>query len=77
MITAVRPRRDTTREQALETEPEEAVGRRATLLGVVIAVGIAWPRLFGGSERLSFGRLRPLHTNPAIVSFALRPSGHR
>lgn len=74
MITAVRPRRDTTREQALETEPEEAVGRRATLLGVVIAVGIAWPRLFGGSERLSFGRL---HTNPAIVSFALRPSGHR
>ncbi len=45
-------------------------GLVATLLGVVIAGQLAWPWLFGGVEWLSFGRLRPLHTNAAIFAFA-------
>ncbi len=42
----------------------------AALAGVVIATQLAWPGLFGGIEWLSFGRLRPLHTNAAIFAFA-------
>jgi len=45
-------------------------GLVATLLGVVIGAQLAWPSLLGGIEWLSFGRLRPLHTNAAIFAFA-------
>jgi cytochrome c oxidase cbb3-type subunit I/II len=45
-------------------------GLVATLLGVLIAAQLAWPSFLGGIEWLSFGRLRPLHTNAAIFAFA-------
>ena len=39
------------------------------LVGVVIAAQMAWPVLNFGIPWLSFGRLRPLHTNAAIFAF--------
>ena len=42
----------------------------AFLAGVIIAVMMALPEAGLGIEYLSFGRLRPLHTNAAIFAFA-------
>ena len=39
------------------------------LVGVVIAAQLIWPELFGGVAWLSYGRLRPLHTNAVIFAF--------
>ena len=39
------------------------------LVGVFIAAQMAWPELNMGIAWLSFGRLRPLHTNAAIFAF--------
>ncbi|MFN3564641.1 MAG: cytochrome-c oxidase, cbb3-type subunit I [Burkholderiaceae bacterium] len=39
------------------------------LVGVVIAAQMAWPELNFGVPWLSFGRLRPLHTNAVIFAF--------
>ena len=39
------------------------------LVGVVIAAQMAWPELNMGIPWLSFGRLRPLHTNAVIFAF--------
>ncbi len=39
------------------------------LVGVFIAAQMAWPELNLGIAWLSFGRLRPLHTNAAIFAF--------
>ncbi|APW46267.1 cytochrome-c oxidase, cbb3-type subunit I [Rhodoferax antarcticus] len=39
------------------------------LVGVFIAAQLAWPELNFGIEYLSFGRLRPLHTNAVIFAF--------
>lgn len=42
----------------------------AFLMGLYIALQLRWPQLNFGQEYLSFGRLRPLHTNAAIFAFA-------
>jgi cytochrome c oxidase cbb3-type subunit I len=39
------------------------------LVGVIIAAQMAWPELNLGIPFLSFGRLRPLHTNAVIFAF--------
>jgi cytochrome c oxidase cbb3-type subunit 1 len=39
------------------------------LVGVVIAAQLAWPELINGISWLSYGRLRPLHTNAVIFAF--------
>ena len=39
------------------------------LVGVFIAAQLAWPELNFGISWLSFGRLRPLHTNAVIFAF--------
>jgi cytochrome c oxidase cbb3-type subunit 1 len=39
------------------------------LVGVIIASQLYWPSLNLGVEWLSFGRLRPLHTNAVIFAF--------
>ncbi len=39
------------------------------LVGVVIAAQLAWPQLNLGIPWLSYGRLRPLHTNAVIFAF--------
>lgn len=39
------------------------------LVGVVIASQLAWPEFLGGIQWLSYGRLRPLHTNAVIFAF--------
>lgn len=39
------------------------------LVGVVIAAQLFWPTLFEGISWLSYGRLRPLHTNAVIFAF--------
>ena len=39
------------------------------LVGVIIASQLYWPALNFGLEWLSFGRLRPLHTNAVIFAF--------
>src|SRR5688500_14173487 len=39
------------------------------LVGVVIAAQLAFPDLFHGIPWLSYGRLRPLHTNAVIFAF--------
>lgn len=41
-----------------------------TLAGLIVAIILVLPQLFSGYEWLSFGRLRPLHTNAAIFAFA-------
>ena len=40
-----------------------------TLVGVIIAAQLAWPVLNFDMAELSFGRLRPLHTNAVIFAF--------
>ena len=42
----------------------------AFLVGILVAVQLAWPKLNLGLSFTSFGRLRPLHTNAAIFAFA-------
>ena len=42
----------------------------ATLVGLFIALELVLPGLSAGLPFLSFGRLRPLHTNAAIFAFA-------
>ncbi len=42
----------------------------AFLVGLYIAAQLRWPSLSFGQEYLTFGRLRPLHTNAAIFAFA-------
>ena len=39
------------------------------LMGVIIAAQLAWPELNPGVSWLSYGRLRPLHTNAVIFAF--------
>ena len=39
------------------------------LVGVVIATQLAWPEFLTGIPWLSYGRLRPLHTNAVIFAF--------
>ncbi|MBC3880216.1 cytochrome-c oxidase, cbb3-type subunit I [Undibacterium sp. LX40W] len=39
------------------------------LVGVLIAAQLAWPDLISGIPWLSYGRLRPLHTNAVIFAF--------
>ncbi|WP_395699973.1 cytochrome-c oxidase, cbb3-type subunit I [Aquabacterium sp.] len=39
------------------------------LVGVIIAAQLAWPELGFGIPWLSYGRLRPLHTNAVIFAF--------
>jgi cytochrome c oxidase cbb3-type subunit I len=39
------------------------------LVGVIIAAQLAWPELNFGISFLSYGRLRPLHTNAVIFAF--------
>ena len=39
------------------------------LVGVIIAAQLAWPELNFGLPWISFGRLRPLHTNAVIFAF--------
>jgi cytochrome c oxidase cbb3-type subunit 1 len=38
-------------------------------VGVLIAAQLAWPALNFDTPWLSFGRLRPLHTNAVIFAF--------
>ena len=40
------------------------------LVGVIIAVQLAFPEVNFGVKWITFGRLRPLHTNAAIFAFA-------
>ncbi|MCO8121894.1 cytochrome-c oxidase, cbb3-type subunit I [Stieleria sp. TO1_6] len=42
----------------------------ATVVGVIVALLLVMPTLGTGLPWLSFGRLRPLHTNAAIFAFA-------
>jgi cytochrome c oxidase cbb3-type subunit 1 len=39
------------------------------LVGVIIAAELIWPDLDMGLPYLSYGRLRPLHTNAVIFAF--------
>ncbi|MCB1744695.1 MAG: cbb3-type cytochrome c oxidase subunit I, partial [Gammaproteobacteria bacterium] len=39
------------------------------LVGVIIAAQLAWPALNFDIPYLSYGRLRPLHTNAVIFAF--------
>ena len=39
------------------------------LVGVIIASQLTWPELNFGIPWLSYGRLRPLHTNAVIFAF--------
>lgn len=45
-------------------------GMVAFLVGLIVATELVFPSLSMGIEFLSFGRLRPLHTNAAIFAFA-------
>ncbi|PQO25293.1 cytochrome C oxidase Cbb3 [Blastopirellula marina] len=45
-------------------------GMVAFLVGLIVALELVLPSLSMGIEFLSFGRLRPLHTNAAIFAFA-------
>jgi cytochrome c oxidase cbb3-type subunit I/II len=39
------------------------------LVGLTIATELIWPTMTNGIQWLSFGRLRPLHTNAVIFAF--------
>lgn len=39
------------------------------LVGAIIATQLTWPEFLGGIPWLSYGRLRPLHTNAVIFAF--------
>jgi cytochrome c oxidase cbb3-type subunit I/II len=45
-----------------------AWGTIGLLVGLIIALQMSFPSLFGGVSFLSFGRLRPLHTNAVIFA---------
>jgi cytochrome c oxidase cbb3-type subunit I/II len=45
-------------------------GLVAFLAGLTIALKLVFPSLLGGIGPLSYGRLRPLHTNAAVFAFA-------
>jgi cytochrome c oxidase cbb3-type subunit I/II len=45
-------------------------GLVAFLVGLVVALKLIFPEFLGGIAQLSYGRLRPLHTNAAIFAFA-------
>src|SRR3954467_10682350 len=47
-----------------------AWGIVAFLVGLIVALKLVFPDLLGGIPQLSYGRLRPLHTNAAIFAFA-------
>jgi cytochrome c oxidase cbb3-type subunit I/II len=40
------------------------------LVGLIIAIKLIWPDFLGFIPELSYGRLRPLHTNAVIFAFA-------
>jgi len=40
------------------------------LVGLIIATKLVWPEFLSGIPELSYGRLRPLHTNAVIFAFA-------
>ncbi|MES2765430.1 MAG: cytochrome-c oxidase, cbb3-type subunit I [Bacteroidota bacterium] len=40
------------------------------LVGLIVALKLVWPEFLGGLPQLSYGRLRPLHTNSVIFAFA-------
>lgn len=40
------------------------------LVGIIIAIKLIFPEFLGGIAELSYGRLRPLHTNAVIFAFA-------
>ncbi|TAK19189.1 MAG: cytochrome C oxidase Cbb3, partial [Acidobacteria bacterium] len=42
----------------------------AFLVGIIVALKLVFPNLLGHMPPLSYGRLRPLHTNAAIFAFA-------
>ena len=42
----------------------------AFLVGIIVALKLVFPGLLQGIAQLSYGRLRPLHTNAAIFAFA-------
>src|SRR5262245_52622408 len=42
----------------------------AFLVGIIVALKLVFPSLLEGIPQLSYGRLRPLHTNAAIFAFA-------
>lgn len=42
----------------------------AILIGLIVAIKLVAPEFLGGLSVLSYGRLRPLHTNAAIFAFA-------
>jgi len=39
------------------------------LVGLIIAAELTWPEISMGIPWLSYGRLRPLHTNAVIFAF--------
>ena len=45
-------------------------GFTGMLVGVIVAAQLAWWKLNGGVPWITFGRLRPLHTNAMIFAFA-------
>jgi cytochrome c oxidase cbb3-type subunit I/II len=45
-------------------------GLVAFLVGIIVALKLVFPWLLEGIPQLSYGRLRPLHTNAAIFAFA-------
>ena len=40
------------------------------LVGLIVAIKLYVPEFLGGIDVLSYGRLRPLHTNAVIFAFA-------
>ena len=40
------------------------------LVGLIVATKLVWPEFLSGIPELSYGRLRPLHTNAVIFAFA-------
>ncbi len=42
-----------------------------TLVGLLVALKFIWPELMGNVEWLTFGRLRPLHTNGVLFGWLL------
>jgi cytochrome c oxidase cbb3-type subunit I/II len=74
VVTAASPRVDTfaydngiVRKFAVATA---GWGLVAFLVGIIVALKLVFPWLLEGIPQLSYGRLRPLHTNAAIFAFA-------
>lgn len=40
------------------------------IVGLIVALKLVWPETLAGIPELSYGRLRPLHTNAVIFAFA-------